>query len=225
MTDKLTRYEKAQVSRMVTKGMVSRKLTKVESIGADVALIVVDMYIQGKGSKPIAEHINKFGHNLTGDDIKTFVKKYDKLTKRKMDGHKKIQQLVMKRFANHAKDIDEMILTAKKQLEVVGSDTEMSVEDKTRSLSLMIKTLMDVIKTDGSIHGKILNSTADKQAPTTNVNIVQKISNDKQHLRSEILKADFSNEEVIDVEFTEIKEEDEEEDGEEIDYGDNLDEN
>ncbi len=161
-------------------------LTKIERVGIDAAEKAMDMYLGGKKYKDIAEYFQGYGHDITINDVSSFLQKYEKIRKKALSTSQATRKAVMVRREKYQGKCEKIIDMAETQLETIKS-SQMSEGRRAGALSVMAKTMLEAIKTSTGI-----DPVKKGGGTTVNVGIVQQVSAEKKHLRNEILKADFS---------------------------------
>jgi len=173
-------------------------LTKIEKVGIDAAEKAMDMYLKGSKYKDIADYFVGFGHDITVNDVSSFLQKYERIRKKALTTSQATRKAVLARRENYQGKCDQLIDMAETQLETIKNST-MTEGRRAGALSVMAKTMLEAIKTSSNIDpiGQASKGT------TVNVGIVQQVSKDNAHKRNEILKADFSS---VEAEFADIEE-------------------
>ena len=166
-------------------------LCKVERMGGEVAMKVIDLFFESKSIAEIVSTLNDSGNDVSVNDVNTFLNKYRGLKEKKLAQNKKLKSKLLQRISKHEDNIDQIIESAKNQLELIEF-SDLKTFQKVQALSIMMRTITDSIKTDNSLNRGI----GEKATSITQVNIVNQVSKEKQDLREKVLRADFVTKEI-----------------------------
>lgn len=167
------------------------KLCRIERLGGDVAMKVVDMFFEYKTVPEIVDELKKHKVDVSNNDVKRFLDKYRGIKEKRLSKNKKLRNRLLKRIEMHEQQIDKIIQTANEQLEHIKYG-EMGMSQKVHALSSMMKAILDAVKTDSMLNKGIKDNVTN----ITQVNIVNKISKEKQGLRERVLRANFFTQNV-----------------------------
>ncbi len=175
-----------------TKGVPPELLTKVrnktlvEKAGPDAMELVIRMIIQGKNIPEIVKLLNQQYPDLdfTYDKVRGFIQKNHDITQLVH----KIDWKLAKRHAEIRIDYHEemhSVLKMAKDLLTDMKEEGAASADMLKGINTVTKTLLAHKKL---IEG-IIPTTTSKKSGDINVNIIQRISTEKQDIRSRILQA------------------------------------
>jgi len=170
--------------------------TAIEKLGDDVAELVARWKLEEELSySKIMERLKQQGHDVTIGEVQAFFVKYNKIKDKILEDNTVLRRRLIRRTLVHEHNLDNMIQSLIDQLDIIKSAQDIDEVERTQALTSLIKTALDAMRSDSTILSATRNEVKEKITGITNltqINITNKIGKEKENLRAELLRADFS---------------------------------